>query len=73
MIWHDEDITKDRKLSHWADSLAWEQVNKIWSKIGDDPRNLHLGLSVDGINPHSTLNSKYSCWPVILAIYNLPP
>ena len=25
------------------------------------------------INPHSTLSSKYSCWQVILAIYNLPP
>ena len=28
---------------------------------------------MDGINQHSILSSKYSCWPVILAIYNLPP
>ena len=53
--------------------MAWEQVDKIWSKIGDDPRNLHLSLSADDINPHSSLNSKYSCWQVILAIYILPP
>ena len=45
----------------------------MWSKIGDDPRNLRLGLSADGINPHITLSSKYSCWPVILTIYNIPP
>ena len=42
-------------------------------KIDDDPRNLRLGLLVDDINPHSSLSSKYSCWPVILGIYNLPP
>ena len=73
MIWHDEERIKDGKLWHSADSLAWEQVDKMWSKIGDDPRNFRLGLSADGINPHSSLSSKYSCWPVILAIYNLPP
>ena len=72
LIWHDEERIKD-KLRRPANSLDWEQVNKMWSKIGDDPRNLCLGLSADGINPHSLLSSKYSYWPIILAIYNLPP
>jgi len=36
-------------------------------------RNLRLTLSTNGINPHSEMNSKYSCWPVILTTYNLPP
>ena len=69
--WYDEERIEDGKLRHLADSLAWERVDKMWSKIGDDPRNLRLGLSVDGINPHSSLSSKYSCWPIALAIYNL--
>ena len=43
------------------------------SKIGDDPRNLRLGLSANDVNVYSSLSSKYSCWLVILAIYNLPP
>ena len=66
-----EERIKDGKLRHLADSLAWERVDKMWSKIGDDPRNLCLGLSADGINLHNLLSSKYNCWPVILAIYNL--
>ena len=35
--------------------------------------NLHLGLSADGINPHTSLSSKYSCWPVMLVVYNFLP
>ncbi|XP_042432526.1 uncharacterized protein LOC122019082 [Zingiber officinale] len=27
----------------------------------------------DGINPHNNLSSRYSCWPIMLATYNLPP
>ena len=68
LIWHDEDRIKDGKLRYPTYSLAWERVDKMWSKVGDDPRNLRLGLSADGINPHNSLSSKYSCWPVILAI-----
>ena len=48
-IWHDEERIKDRKLRHPIDFLAWKQVDKMWSKIGDDLKNLHLNLSADGI------------------------
>lgn len=37
-----------------------------------DPRNLRLGLSIDGFKSFSNLNTSYSCWPVVLVIYNLP-
>lgn len=48
-------------------------MDEKYPKIKEDPRNLRLGLSADGINPHSTLSSSYSCWLVFLEIYNLPP
>ena len=35
--------------------------------------NLRLGLAADGINPFKNLSSVYSCWPVMLVVYNLPP
>ncbi|KAI9198176.1 hypothetical protein LWI28_011405 [Acer negundo] len=44
-----------------------------WLDFAVDSRNLQLALSADGINPHSSLSSRYSCWPVILITYNLPP
>ena len=72
LLWHDEERIKDGKLQHQANFLAWELVDKMWSKIGDDSRNLRL-VSSTSINPHSSLSSKYNCWPVILTIYNLPP
>ena len=45
----------------------------MWPKIKEDAISLHLSLLTDGINPHSSLSSNYSCWLVILVIYNLPP
>lgn len=56
-----------------ADSPAWRLVDHKWSDFASDPRNLRIALSTDGINPHSNLSSSYSCWPVILMTYNLPP
>ncbi|XP_062074976.1 uncharacterized protein LOC133778967 [Humulus lupulus] len=73
LIWHEEGRIKDGKLRHVADSPAWRIVDDKWEKIKKDPRNLRLGLSADGINPHSSLSSSYSCWPIVLVVYNLPP
>lgn len=73
LIWHDNERVKDDKMRHPADSPTWKMVDDQWPSFGADPRNLRLALSSDGFNPHSTLSSKYSCWPVILVIYNLPP
>jgi len=33
---------------------------------------MHLGLYTDGFNPFGSFTAPYSCWPVILMIYNLP-
>jgi len=39
-----------------------------------DPRNVRLGLCSDGFTPHIQASAKpYSCWPVIVTPYNLPP
>nr|GEW99020.1 hypothetical protein [Tanacetum cinerariifolium] len=37
-----------------------------------EPRNVRLGLAVDGFNPFGNLSQSYSMWPVILTRYNLP-
>ncbi|TYJ99669.1 transposase [Cucumis melo var. makuwa] len=44
-----------------------------WPDFGSEPRNIRLALSADGINPHGEMSSKYSCWPAVIVIYNLPP
>ena len=43
------------------------------STFGRDPRDIHLGLALDGMNPHSEKRSTQSLTPVIMFNYNLPP
>ncbi|XP_062104653.1 uncharacterized protein LOC133815901 [Humulus lupulus] len=73
LSWHANERIKDGKLRHPADTLAWKRVDLKWPSFGNEYRNIRLGLSTDGFNPHASLSSKYSCWPVMLVIYNLPP
>jgi hypothetical protein len=71
--WHDEERTKDGALRHPANSPAWMRFDDKFPQIKLDSRNIRFGLATDGFNPYGMLSSKYSCWPVVLVIYNLPP
>ncbi|KAL0549884.1 hypothetical protein IC582_014376 [Cucumis melo] len=71
--WHLSHKSTDGKIRHPVDSVAWETIDKKWPEFSMDPRNLRLGLATDGFNPFSNLSSRYSCWPVMLVTYNLPP
>ncbi|XP_024046507.1 uncharacterized protein LOC112100875 [Citrus clementina] len=73
LTWHINEREIDGKLRHPADSPAWKLVDEKWPTFALEPRNLRLALSADGINPHSSLSSTYSCWPILLVTYNLPP
>lgn len=73
MTWHADERMVDDKLRHPADSPAWKLVDAKWPEFAQEPRNLRLALSADGVNPHGSMSSKYSCWPVMLVTYNLPP
>ena len=73
MRWHKEELVCDGKMRHPADSLAWKHVNDKYKWFDSDPRNVRLGLASDGFNPFGMLNVNYTCWPVILIPYNLPP
>ena len=73
MRWHKEELVVDGKMRHPADSKAWKHVDATYEWFVEDPRNVRLGLASDGFNPFGMLNVSYSCWPVILIPYNLPP
>jgi hypothetical protein len=70
--WHDEERTKDDVLRHPADSRAWKRFDEQ-NGFASDSRNIRFGLATDGFNPYGMLSSSYSCWPVVLVMYNLPP
>ena len=73
LTWHENKRIRDGKLCNSANSPAWQLIDKKWPNFAQEPRNLRFALSSDGINPHNTLSTTYSCWPVTLITYNLPP
>jgi len=38
-----------------------------------EPHNVRLGLCTDDISPFGQYGQTYSCWPIIVTPYNLPP
>jgi len=71
--WHFHNKSTDGKLRHPVDSVTWDQMNAKYPLFASEERNLRLGLSTDGFNPFNMKNTRYSCWPVLLVNYNLPP
>ncbi|XP_024190647.1 uncharacterized protein LOC112194661 [Rosa chinensis] len=73
MVWHSKKRPQDGVLHHPADSLAWEELDKIDNNFGSDGRNVRLGLASDRFNPFGMMSLSHSTWPVIVTVYNLPP
>ena len=78
-MWHHFHKSEDGKMRHTADSPQWQFVHTQLepeagaNTFGQDPRDLHLGLALDGMNPYSEKRSTLSLTPVIMFNYNLPP
>jgi hypothetical protein len=76
MRWHKEgkrDSEDSDIISHPANTEAWEALDRFDPEFTREPRSVCLGLSMNGFQPHSNASSLYSCWPVFIMPYNLPP
>lgn len=73
MTWHHTKRTKDGTMKHPADSPAWQELDKRYPDFALEPRNVRMGLASDGFNPFGNMSSTHSTWPVVMAVYNLPP
>ncbi|KAK2454153.1 hypothetical protein QL285_001747 [Trifolium repens] len=77
MTWHSENYEKRKssgELRHPSDGLAWKHFDQVHPDFADEPRNVRLGLCSDGFTPYTQVSATpYSCWPVIVTPYNLPP
>ncbi|XP_028753509.1 uncharacterized protein LOC114713090 [Neltuma alba] len=73
MRWHYEHNQGSNVLSHPSDSQAWKVLDIAYPDFAYDPRNVRLGLCADGFTPFGQSGRQYSCWPVIITPYNLPP
>jgi hypothetical protein len=76
MRWHKEGKRESEDpdiMSHPTDSEAWHALDRFDPEFARDSRSVRLGLSMDGFQCHSTNSHPYSCWPVFVMPYNLPP
>ncbi|XP_075507619.1 uncharacterized protein LOC142544459 [Primulina tabacum] len=73
LTWHADKRIRDGYLRHPADAPSWKVVDHNWPNFASEPRNLRLAISANGMNPHSSMSSAYSCWPIVMITYNLPP
>jgi len=60
-------------LCHPLDGEAWKHFDETFPDFAVKPRNVRLGLYADGFTPFGQSVKPYSCWPVIVTPYNLPP
>ncbi|WMV29453.1 hypothetical protein MTR67_022838 [Solanum verrucosum] len=72
MRWHREYRRPPGVLSHPSDGEAWKHFDNVYPDFASEPRNVRLGLCLDGFTPFSNNASPYSCWPVFLTPYDLP-
>ncbi|XP_026428672.1 uncharacterized protein LOC113324575 [Papaver somniferum] len=73
MMWHERAQVSSEYMCHPVDSYQWAQMKMKFPPFAAEGRNFWLGISTNGFNPHSVHTLSWSCWPVILVVYNLPP
>jgi hypothetical protein len=74
MRWHKEGIREnDGVMGHPSDGEAWNVLDRFDADFASDARNVHFGLTTDAFDPFSTNSAPYSCWPMFVVSYNLPP
>lgn len=73
MSWHATKRPIDGLMRHPADSPAWKELDRLHPSFAQEMRNVRLGLASDGFNPFGLMSCSHSTWPVVMAVYNLPP
>ena len=73
MRWHKDSQQVHDEMCHPRDGEAWKHFDNTYPDFASESRNVRLGLCTDGFSPFGMSGKQYSCWPVIVTPYNLPP
>ena len=63
----------DLKLGHLIDGSQRRAFNVVYGFAAEDPRNIVLGVSTDGMNLFGNQNTNHNTWPMFVWMYNIPP
>ncbi|KAL2249876.1 UNVERIFIED_CONTAM: hypothetical protein Sindi_2461300 [Sesamum indicum] len=72
MTWHGNHQMEEGSMCHPSDAEAWRHFDRTYLDFAAEPCNIRLRLCIDGFAPHGQYGRTYSCWPVILTLYNFP-
>lgn len=74
MTWHHTNINSSCMMWHPSDGEAWKDFDKVHLDFEAKPRNVRLKLFSDGFTPYIQSSTiAYSCWPVLVILYSIPP
>jgi hypothetical protein len=60
MVWHWHNHNQDGLVSHATNSNQWKFIDGQWLAFAQEPRNVWLGLAIDGVNPFGEKQSTWS-------------
>jgi hypothetical protein len=60
-------------MVHPLDGDTWKALDNFDPKFSQDARSVLIGPATNGFTPFGENASLYSCWPVFIVPYNLPP
>ena len=60
-------------LCHPSNGEVRKHFDQTYPDFATEPQNIRLDLYADGFTPYSQLATPYSCWLVIITLYNLSP
>jgi hypothetical protein len=74
MQWHKDGERENKEVMvHPSDSDAWKALDNFDPEFARDARNVRIGLTTNGFTPFDDNAATYSCWPMFVVPYNLPP
>ncbi|GAA0174326.1 hypothetical protein LIER_27743 [Lithospermum erythrorhizon] len=73
MTWHKRTKTCPGWMLHPRDGEAWKHFDVTYPYFSVEEHNVRVGLCTYGFSPFGQFGYSYSCWPVIICVYNLPP
>ena len=72
MTWHHSHDMVNGVMMHHFDGEAWN-ILILYILIFIIIKEHAFGLRINGLNPFRLFVALYSCWPIILTVYNFPP
>jgi hypothetical protein len=73
MDYHAHNRSGDGVFRMPVDGSAFREIEEKWEDFKDEPCNVRISLTADGVNPFGEIRSIYSMWPIFVINNNIPP